>query len=264
MPLSNRSGIVASAKSSQEGPPRFTTLCLRLKGDRMNSTIVLCLRCHAEAGHNSYNSQHPIGNKYSPAELRQRRDNWWKWCAENPATIPPKSPIMITPTSVALIPGEWARTTIVVIHNRSDRPLFQIWVKASVSEPISFGRDLDVTPFVGPDALSLSCADFSVSGGVLGWMGEDASGNPAQLWRFYGLDSGKTCRLNIVDRCKPAPDRCSRELMLGIVEFSEAPPPLLERHDGSSLAMPFHLPEDGFTIRATWLHAVQMRGSQGA
>jgi hypothetical protein len=44
----------------------------------LDNAIVLCLKCHAEAGH--YNPRHPLGVKYSPSELRRHRDEWWKYC----------------------------------------------------------------------------------------------------------------------------------------------------------------------------------------
>lgn len=44
----------------------------------IDNAIVLCSRCHGEAGH--YNPRHPRGSKYSPAELRQHRDAWWVYC----------------------------------------------------------------------------------------------------------------------------------------------------------------------------------------
>lgn len=40
----------------------------------IENAIVLCLRCHSEAGH--FNSRHPIGTKYSPSELRRQRDQF--------------------------------------------------------------------------------------------------------------------------------------------------------------------------------------------
>lgn len=42
------------------------------------NAIVLCLRCHAEAGH--YNSNHPLGTKYRPRELIKHRDAWHEEC----------------------------------------------------------------------------------------------------------------------------------------------------------------------------------------
>ena len=48
----------------------------------LENAICLCLRCHAEAGH--FNSRHPMGTKYSPAELRAHRDQWWKHYEEHP------------------------------------------------------------------------------------------------------------------------------------------------------------------------------------
>jgi tetratricopeptide (TPR) repeat protein len=60
--------------------------------DTLDNAIVLCLQCHAEAGH--YNPKHPIGNKYSPQELRRHRDLWWQWCETYPdvpiLTVPPE------------------------------------------------------------------------------------------------------------------------------------------------------------------------------
>lgn len=45
----------------------------------LDNAIVLCSRCHGEAGH--YNIRHPRGTKYSPAELRRHRDEWWTYRA---------------------------------------------------------------------------------------------------------------------------------------------------------------------------------------
>jgi hypothetical protein len=50
----------------------------------LDNAIVLCLRCHSEAGH--FNSRHPIGTKYSPNELHRHRDEWWKLCETHPPT----------------------------------------------------------------------------------------------------------------------------------------------------------------------------------
>lgn len=44
----------------------------------LDNAIVLCSRCHSEAGH--YNPYHPLGTKYSPNELRKHRDLWWQYC----------------------------------------------------------------------------------------------------------------------------------------------------------------------------------------
>lgn len=46
--------------------------------NELSNAIVLCLRCHAEAGH--FNSRHPLGTKYSPSELIKHRDAWWEAC----------------------------------------------------------------------------------------------------------------------------------------------------------------------------------------
>lgn len=49
----------------------------------IENAIVLCLRCHAEAGH--YNPRHPIGTKYAPSELIKHRDAWFEACESGAA-----------------------------------------------------------------------------------------------------------------------------------------------------------------------------------
>ena len=44
----------------------------------LENAIVLCLRCHAEAGH--FNPKHPLGTKYAPSELIKHRDAWLEVC----------------------------------------------------------------------------------------------------------------------------------------------------------------------------------------
>lgn len=42
------------------------------KGNDIDNAIPLCYECHAKIGH--YNREHPKGSKYTPQELKKRRD----------------------------------------------------------------------------------------------------------------------------------------------------------------------------------------------
>src|SRR5262245_8387055 len=44
--------------------------------DTFENCIPLCFDCHAEVGH--YNEAHPKGTKFTPKELREHRDRWFK------------------------------------------------------------------------------------------------------------------------------------------------------------------------------------------
>lgn len=57
----------------------------------LDNAIVLCLKCHSEAGH--YNTRHPLGTKYSPEELRKHRDQWWELCVKT-SRESPASPLL--------------------------------------------------------------------------------------------------------------------------------------------------------------------------
>jgi len=65
----------------------------------LGNAIVLCFKCHAEAGH--YNPRHPRGTKYSPTELRKHRDAWWKHRETYTPSLKPNNdsnhPLNLTP-----------------------------------------------------------------------------------------------------------------------------------------------------------------------
>lgn len=72
--FAGRSVNVHHIKQEAEGGP-----------NTFENAIVLCLRCHAEAGH--FNPKHPLGTKYSPSELIQHRDEWYETCANGTAKL---------------------------------------------------------------------------------------------------------------------------------------------------------------------------------
>lgn len=221
----------------------------------IDNAIVLCLRCHSEAGH--YNDAHPIGNKYRPDELRAHRDAWWKWCADNPAVMPPKSPIGVAPRVVDVLPGKWTRKTVVTVHNRWDAPLFEIWVKASIRGPTSLDESIEIAPTVAKGAISATCAYLTVSGSVLALYGSDAAGTRAQLLRIYGLGPGESIALNVIDTSRASGNGERGQIEFSILDFGDTPPALLEQEDKQTLALLFTAPEP-FTIERVGFHVVSV------
>lgn len=55
--------------------------------DSLENCIPLCFDCHAEVEH--YNNSHPRGRKFSEAELRKHRDNWYRTLQESNNPAPP-------------------------------------------------------------------------------------------------------------------------------------------------------------------------------
>lgn len=59
--------------------------------DSYDNAIAVCFDCHAEIHH--YNPKHPKGRRFTQDELKAHKDQWLKFCAENPAalagTVPP-------------------------------------------------------------------------------------------------------------------------------------------------------------------------------
>jgi hypothetical protein len=83
----------------------------------IDNAIVLCLRCHSEAGH--FNSRYPIGTKYSPSELRRHRDNWWISVTEGRVTDP--SPRIEVKWKRTFLSGDLhTHNLLVQLHNGCD------------------------------------------------------------------------------------------------------------------------------------------------
>jgi hypothetical protein len=65
---------VAHIRAEAEGGP-----------DTLDNAIPLCFDCHADM--RSYDFKHPKGNKYSEAELRRHRDNWFERVGGNVGVV---------------------------------------------------------------------------------------------------------------------------------------------------------------------------------
>lgn len=53
--------------------------------DTFDNCIPLCFECHADM--RSYDHKHPKGSKYTPNELRSRRDSWYEHVRKSPSAI---------------------------------------------------------------------------------------------------------------------------------------------------------------------------------
>src|SRR5262245_9432548 len=95
----------------------------------IDNAIVLCLRCHSEAGH--FNSRHPIGTKYSPSELRKHRDKWWTNVAEGRTTDP--SPCIEVKWKRTFLSGDLhTHNLLVQLQNGSNTSIAQWKFQCSI------------------------------------------------------------------------------------------------------------------------------------
>jgi hypothetical protein len=117
----------------------------------IDNAIPLCLRCHGEAGH--YNPRHPIGNKYSPSELRKHRDRLWQTVEQNPAVALPVGPLLVSPGRIPFPynPGEQS-VVHLTFNNQSARPLYGISI-AVVLRGAEFEPKLRPTAMMDPPVL---------------------------------------------------------------------------------------------------------------
>lgn len=161
--------------------------------NNLDNAIVLCLRCHGEAGH--YNAAHPMGNKYSPSELRRHRDNWWEWCEQNPGVPAPKNPIAVSPSIAKLSSREWITRTTLKVHNKSAQPYYAVYLKLAIQGHDVSAGDLKVSQLGGKRELVGSAGPVSVQWDAFVLLGLDESDQPAQYVVICSVDPGETVTL---------------------------------------------------------------------
>lgn len=96
----------------------------------IENAIVLCLRCHSEAGH--FNARHPIGTKYSPSELVRHRDQFWAAVADG-RFHPPIADLEVTWSRASPFNGD-LHTYDLKILLRNGEALLENW-KLHVAVP---------------------------------------------------------------------------------------------------------------------------------
>ncbi len=195
----------------------------------IDNAIVLCLRCHGEAGH--YNPRHPTGNKYSPSELRRHRHEWWAWCAENPYSPLPKEPIEVTPWQINLPSDGFQTRMLVRVHNKSDRIIHEVILKLFCDSP---AIDLKQITLEVLDPKSESRIDNVIPGTglnttVIRTDAIDATGSQAIFLRIDSIEPHQILRVLLLDR---NPSHVDATLTITVSYFSFEPPPVLERDGG--------------------------------
>jgi hypothetical protein len=214
----------------------------------IDNAIVLCLRCHGEAGH--YNPKHPIGDKYKPSELVKLRDQWWQWCRDNPGRPLLKHSITISPSVIALAAdSSWRTKATFDVHNTKQQLFYEVWVKIGIASQKAKLSHIAVTILKGGTGLKLQAGHVEVNTVVTQIAGLDQTGNQAILLDIRSLAPNELYTFQIEQLAAfKLPTASPHRLDLGIIGFSETPPVAAE---GSNEAyFTFTLPEP-FTLVQT-------------
>lgn len=188
----------------------------------LENAIVLCLRCHGEAGH--YNVQHPIGNKYSPKELRRHRDEWWKWCKNNPAVALPKDPISVSPGTIILAAQSWRARSLFKVHNRTDQFYYQVWVKLTIDTVDIRTQDISIEPAKPKDELPMEIGPVKISGDIMRINGTDQTGNKAIFLLLASLNPREIWPFVLTNNSPYVPSASTQpKALIGICSFARKP-----------------------------------------
>jgi hypothetical protein len=208
--------------------------------DTLDNAIVLCLRCHGEAGH--YNPRHPIGNRYSSSELRRHRDTWWAWCRENAGKPLPEYPVSVSPGRIDLGRGSWRATSLVKVYNTSDEPLYQIYVKLRLTSP-----DIPITSIAieadhSDRLLSFTLGPLELSATTYRIDGTDESGRKTLYLWLHSLDPKQVKTFLLRTMGGERISEFERHVAeIAIASFDSEPPRVLSRTN--EVALPIRSPE---------------------
>lgn len=192
----------------------------------IDNAIVLCLRCHGEAGH--YNPKHPIGNKYSPQELLRHRDEWWSYCEKNPTKPFPMHPISVSPNSFRLVAGEWKTKLNVKITNQSDNALYDVAVKFAIRVNGIKAKDIAIDPPKRELELTHPINDVEFSGDLLRVNGIDAAGYEVFVVYAHSINPRETITFVLTNNSSFAPPpQTKQHAVISLLGFSEEPSEML-------------------------------------
>ncbi len=208
----------------------------------LGNAIVLCSRCHGEVGH--YNDRHPIGNKYTHSELKGHRDEWWKWCKENPTAPNFKHPIYVSPASSKLLVGDIYHEAHVVVYNSTDFIHYNICVKIGFQLAHIPSSRVILEGLSTKSERSARVGTFSVGGDAYLLYGKDGSGAEARYLFISTLESKASVRFRLKVKRLPGksnPDQ--KVLTVHSVTSFELEPSHLQISSNEGTALPFTLPE---------------------
>lgn len=188
----------------------------------LGNAIVLCLRCHGEAGH--YNVQHPIGDKYSPKELRRHRDEWWEWCKNNPAVPLPKDPISVSPGAIILAAQNWRARSLFKVHNRTNEFYYQVWVKLTIDTVDIRTQDISIESAKPKDELHMEIGSIRVSSDIMRINGTDQAGNKAIFLLLANLNPREIWPFVLTNNSPYVPSASTQpKALIGICSFARKP-----------------------------------------
>jgi hypothetical protein len=208
--------------------------------DTLDNAIVVCLRCHGEAGH--YNSKHPIGDKYSKEELRRHRDEWWKWCAEHPEKPLPSDPILISP-DIININGINPIQTFFKIYNRSGRPLYGITLKLKTNFNPTDNFTIERTEVMGE--MEMKVADLTIDGEFFELIGENEKGTHITYVYLSSINPSQTLTFTLKESMVKGK---GEDMVLQVIDYKETP--VANQYKDGNPAIPFHVDEQQFYPRA--------------
>lgn len=150
----------------------------------LDNAIVLCLRCHAEAGH--FNPKHPLGTKYAPSELIKHRDIWFKACENGTSRY--SSTVEVKVKRTYLTSALHKYILLLTFHN-GNKNVVSGW-KLDISIPYPF--EVSTSEFERhPDALieGKKYKKYQTSGSETLYLGESAELTDSEWVRIeYEID----------------------------------------------------------------------------
>jgi hypothetical protein len=210
----------------------------------LENAVVLCLKCHGEVGH--YNKDHPIGDKYSPGEVKRHRNAWWEWCEKGPYAPLPHDPISLSPHEIRVASGGWDAKIALKIHNKTDAVYYAVWVKFHLGIAGLRKEDVSLDEFLLPPILTGEIGDFKVAFDVVVLFGSDGTGSESLYLVLAAIDPKKTITVPVTITGNKSQEG-AKIIPVTLLSYSaeDEGPPVLVQNDGQTqqVAFKYRAPE---------------------
>lgn len=172
--FAGRSINVHHIKQEAEGGP-----------NTFENAIVLCLRCHAEAGH--FNPKHPLGTKYSPSELIRHRDEWYEACATGTANFSSTADAKVKRTYTT---GELHKYLLLITFHNGNNNIVSGW-KLDIFIPLKLVVSTEgVEEHTDEEIEGNRYRKFQVTSTKTLYLGESCKLTDSEFVKIeYGIDS---------------------------------------------------------------------------
>ena len=154
-----------------------------------------------------------------------------------------RAPIIISPKKVGLSSQMWSIKTTFHVQNRTQKVLFDVWIKLTVENCSLRTNDIKISSGSGTGFLEARISNISINYDFVRMDGIDNNGNGCIFFILYSLDPQTPQPFMIGAKAVAEQEKnANPQISLRMIRYSKTPVKLLQRDN--EIAYPFTPPEN--------------------